>query len=94
MPYNDFIGIAISSQIENLHEDEYLIASSDFSLGSIPQQSKIMLRKTFVVSKTMRIKKYGTLSESAFKKISVCFVNILSVIKKVFILLFPCNAWK
>lgn len=48
LPYNDFIGIPISSRISNLCKDEHIIDNSDFKTGGIPRKSKIMLRKPFV----------------------------------------------
>ena len=68
LPYDDFIAIPISSKIDNLKEDEILIHGSDFATGNIPKVSKLMIRKTFVVSKEVVIKRYGTLSKSSFKK--------------------------
>lgn len=66
LPFNDFIGIPISSQIKNLHADEHEISAEHFSYGGIPKKSKIILRKPFVISKTVVIKKYGTLNNTAF----------------------------
>ncbi len=51
LPYDDFIAIPISSKITNLKVDEFLLENDDFENGNIPKVSKIMLRKTFVVSK-------------------------------------------
>lgn len=68
LPYDDFIAIPISSKIENLKKDEFLLSGEDFKKGNIPKKSKIMLRKTFVVSKKVVLKKYGTLSEESFYK--------------------------
>lgn len=62
LPFNDFVAIPISSQITNRHKDEHLIHNDHFVTGSIPKDSKVMLRKTFVVSKVAVIKKYGTLN--------------------------------
>ena len=39
----------------------------NFENGSIPVKSKLILRKTFVVSKSAVIKKYGTVKEDFFK---------------------------
>ncbi len=66
LPYDDFIAIPISSRIKNLFQDEYKIDNSMFENGSIPKESKLMLRKTFVVSKTVVIKKYGNLKQEDF----------------------------
>jgi mRNA interferase MazF len=38
-----------------------------FAYGGIPKKSKLIIRKPFVVSKTVVIKKYGSLNQSAFK---------------------------
>ena len=66
LPYDDFVGIPISSQLEQLHQDEHEIDNSAFSQGGIPKKSKLILRKPFVISKTAIIKKYGSLNETAF----------------------------
>ena len=68
LPYDDFIAIPISSKIENLKKDEYLIDNNDLQSGQIAKKSKIMIRKTFIVSKKVVIKKYGTISNIAFEK--------------------------
>lgn len=65
LPHDDFIAIPISSQIDKMYEDELLIQNRDFSEGSIPKTSKLMIRKTFVVSKRSVLKKYGTLNEKS-----------------------------
>ena len=57
----DVVAIPISSKIDKLKEDEILICNGDFEIGSIKQVSKLMVRKTFVVSKEVVIKKYGRL---------------------------------
>ena len=67
LPYNDFVAIPISSQIEHLKDDEMLLDRKAFESGSIPKRSKVMLRKTFVVSKDVVQKRYGTLSDDSFK---------------------------
>lgn len=50
LPFDDFVGIPVSSQIHQLHEDESLIEQTDFINGILPKRSKVMLRKTFVIS--------------------------------------------
>jgi mRNA interferase MazF len=75
LPYNDFIAIPISSNIEKLHKDEYIINNQDLENGSLPKESKVMLRKTFVVSKDVIIKKYGTLNKNSFAKYHHVFCN-------------------
>jgi len=69
LPYDDFIGIPISSKIKSLHQDEIILTSSDFAEGEIHVDSKLMLRKTFVISKTSVLKKYGTLNENFYSSI-------------------------
>ena len=73
LPYDDFIAIPISSQLINLHHDEQLLESTSFSSGGIPKTSKVMIRKTMVVSKQVVIKKYGTLSKAYFKQLHDSF---------------------
>ena len=75
LPFDDFVGIPISSQIMQLHEDEILIESTDFILGMLPKPSKLMLRKPFIVSKKVVIKKYGTLNLIAFKRYQQLFCD-------------------
>ncbi|WP_295021193.1 type II toxin-antitoxin system PemK/MazF family toxin [Sulfurimonas sp.] len=67
LPHNDFIAIPISSKIQKLHQDEMIIDHIDFLDGDIPVKSKLMIRKTFVVSKDVVLKKYGSLSIDAYK---------------------------
>jgi len=73
LPYNDFIAIPISSQIQKLNLDEQIIDNSHFANGAIPKPSKLMLRKTFVVSKNAVIKRYGTISTDSFKRYKTSF---------------------
>ena len=68
LPYDDFIAIPISSKIEQLNNDEYIVDNDDFEKGSIPKKSKLILRKTFVVSKDVVLKKYGSLNKNSFDK--------------------------
>ena len=68
LPYNDFIAIPISSKVDNIYSDEVLIYDDDFTDGKLPVVSKLILRKTFVVSKGSIIKKYGVLNKLAYKK--------------------------
>jgi mRNA interferase MazF len=67
LPYDDFVGIPMSSQLDYLHDDEYEIDNAMFSDGGIPKKSKLIIRKPFIVSKTVVIKKYGTLNQLDFK---------------------------
>lgn len=82
LPYDDFVGIPISSRLGERHRDESLIDSSKFSEGGIPKTSKIMVRKTFVVSKSNVIKKYGTLKEDAFRQYHRLFCFYFNCIGK------------
>jgi len=66
LPYDDFIGMPISSRIDNMHDDELLLNNRDLEEGSLPKSSKLMLRKTFIISKNIVVKKYGRLSASAY----------------------------
>ena len=68
LPYNDFVGIPISSKTKMLHADETIIEINDFKEGAIPVISKLMVRKTFIVSKKSVLKKYGTLNDSSYSK--------------------------
>ena len=68
LPYDDFVAIPISSKIDNLKVDEILIDNSDFIDGGIKKVSKMIIRKTFVVSKNVIVKKYGTLTSKSFEK--------------------------
>jgi len=67
LPYDDFIAIPISSKIDKMYEDELLIQNKNLLEGSIPKTSKLMIRKTFVVSKQSVLKKYGTLNEKSYE---------------------------
>ena len=73
LPHNDFIGIPISSKIRNLFADEHPIDNDAFENDALPVSSKIMLRKTFVVSKQAVVKKYGTLTKHAYAKYHYLF---------------------
>jgi len=81
LPYDDFVGIPISSQIRQVHLDESILEAVDFIEGGIPKTSKLMLRKPFVISKTAVIKKYGSLNQEA---ISNCFASISIVQNNIF----------
>ena len=75
LPFDDFIGIPISSQIVQLYADEIIIKSTDFSQGMLPKPSKLMFRKPFIVSKKVVIKKYGTLYSIAFNRYQKLFCD-------------------
>ncbi len=66
LPHDDFVGLPISSQLEKLLAGEFGIDNSMFQFGSIPKKSKLIVRKPFVVSKNVVIKKYGTLNHQHF----------------------------
>jgi len=68
LPYDDFVAIPLSSKIKTLHIDEVLVEPNDFHEGGIPVVSKLMVRKTFVVSKKAVLKKYGTLNKISYSK--------------------------
>jgi len=67
LPHDDFIAMPISSKIDKMYEDELLIKNENFLEGSIPNISKLMIRKTFVVSKQSVVKKYGTLNRESYE---------------------------
>lgn len=58
-----------------MNEDELLVHKFDFIKGSIPKDSKIMIRKTFVVSKSAVVKKYGTTTPESYQKFHQHFCN-------------------
>ena len=73
LPYDDFVGIPISSQTQTIQHDEIVLDSSKFKEGVIPRPSKLIIRKTFVISKSVVIKKYGTLKNNYFKECHKAF---------------------
>ncbi|SHO80463.1 hypothetical protein MNB_SV-15-1331 [hydrothermal vent metagenome] len=81
LPYDDFVAIPISSKIVNLYEDEILLENRDFQYGGIPKKSKLMLRKTFVVSKEVVLKKYGTIKEESYNKYHNLFCEYFNCFK-------------
>ena len=56
LPYDDFVGIPISSQLEQLHHDEHEIDNSAFSHGGIPKKSKLILRNRLLFQKRQSLK--------------------------------------
>lgn len=68
LPFDDFVAIPISSKTEKLYDDEIILDNSDFENGMIPKKSKLIIRKTFVVSKTIVLKRYGHLNNKSFEK--------------------------
>ena len=82
LPYDDFVAIPISSKVEKLSSDEFLIEDNAFENGSLPVPSKIMIRKTFVVAKSAVLKKYGKLKKDAFLKYHGMFCNYFGCIEE------------
>jgi len=82
LPFNDFVAIPISSKIEKMHDDELILDHSDFESGNIPKRSKLMIRKTFVVSKNVVVKQYGKLKEQNFQKFHERFCRYFSCSKE------------
>ena len=75
LPYDDCVCIAISSQVDKLHDDEFLINSDMLSEGLLPKNSKLMIRKTFILEKNIILKKYGSLKPEVFEEISKKFCS-------------------
>jgi mRNA interferase MazF len=73
LPFDDFVGMPMSSKLDRLNNDEILVDESDFVEGFLPKRSKVMIRKTFVISKQVVVKKYGTLSSQSFRKLHLAF---------------------
>ena len=75
LPFDDFVGIPVSSQTSRLHDDEFILKPSDMALGALPKRSKIMVRKTFVISRQVIVKKYGQLSDARFQRLHEDFCH-------------------
>lgn len=75
LPYDNFVANPISSKIDKLHEDEVIISIDDLSDGVLPKTSKLMVRKTFIVSKEVVLKKYSTISQDSYRKYHKIFCN-------------------
>jgi len=75
LPYNDFVAIPISSKINKLHKDEVIISNDDLDSGLLPKTSKLMVRKTFVVSKEVVLKRYATITQKSYIKYHKIFCN-------------------
>ena len=75
LPFDDFVAIPISSKIDKLYQDEVIISIDNLQEGTLPKTSKLMIRKTFVVSKQVVLKKYATLNRDAYKKYNQIFCN-------------------
>lgn len=69
LPFDDFVGIPVSSRISNLHWDEFLLEPEDIAEGTLPKLSKVMVRKTLVISKAVITKKYGKLTPERFQRL-------------------------
>ena len=69
LPFDDFVGIPLSSKTARLHEDESLIEASDFIWGQLPKTSKLMVRKTFVIATSSVVKAYGQLSPQRYERV-------------------------
>lgn len=69
LPFDDFVGIPVSSQIAKLHNDEFILEPSELGEGTLPKRSKIMVRKTFVISRQVVVKKYGQLSSARLERL-------------------------
>lgn len=72
LPFDDFIGIPISSKDIN-HQDELALNNHDFEAGSLPKPSKLIIRKTFVISKQVVIKHYGQINSEKMNDITNAF---------------------
>ncbi|CAA6808756.1 MAG: Unknown protein [uncultured Sulfurovum sp.] len=81
LPYDDFVAIPISSKIEKLHEDEIIVSNDDLSTGTLPKTSKLMVRKTFVVSKKAIIKKYASIKSDSYDKYHKVFCDYFGCYK-------------
>ena len=75
LPYDDFVAIPISSKIEKIHSDEMIICNDDLLIGTLKKKSKLMIRKTFVVSKKVVLKRYGTLRGDSYNKYHKVFCD-------------------
>jgi len=60
---------SISSQLSRHHDDEFVLEPSDMASGALPKRSKIMVRKTFVISCQVIVKKYGQLSDARLRQL-------------------------
>jgi len=73
LPFDDFVGIPVSSQTATLYDDEFILDPSDLVTGALPKRSKIMVRKTFVIAKSVVVKEYGQLSQARFQQLHQYF---------------------
>ena len=75
LPFDDFVAIPLSSKMGKLHDDELLLSQSKLQSGKLPVDSKLMLRKVFVVSKQNPIKRYGQVKQSFLEIVTREFCN-------------------
>jgi mRNA interferase MazF len=80
LPFNDFVGLPVSSKTLKLQSDEIIITNKNLSDGVLPVESKVMIRKAFVISKNNPVKKYGSLNEE-------CLIEV----KRTFCKYFECS---
>lgn len=73
LPFDDFVGIPISSKVQTLQSDELLLQPDSLREGTLPERSKVMIRKTFVISKSVVIKRYGILEAGHFRAVYESF---------------------
>ncbi|MDY6797798.1 MAG: hypothetical protein SVX28_03465 [Pseudomonadota bacterium] len=76
LPFDDFAGIpisTISSKVQALQSDELLLQPDSLREGALPERSKVMIRKTFVISKSVVIKRYGILEAGHFRAVHESF---------------------
>jgi hypothetical protein len=69
------VGLPMSSKTLKLQGDEIIITNQNLSMGMLPVESKIMLRKVFVISKENPIKKYGALNEKSLMEVKGAFCD-------------------
>jgi mRNA interferase MazF len=67
--------------VSKLYPDEMVIDSENFIDGTLPVSSKIMTRKTFVVSKESIVKKYGTLDNGTYSLVYEKFCKYFDCVK-------------
>ena len=78
LPHGDFVGLPISSQLDKLLAGEFEIENSMFQIGGIPKKSKVIVRKPFVISKNVVIKKYGSFHQKDFEDYHRLFYEYFS----------------
>ncbi|UQB42510.1 type II toxin-antitoxin system PemK/MazF family toxin [Thiomicrospira microaerophila] len=74
LPFEDFVGIPVSAQPVR-HQDEVLLSNVDFELGGLPKDSKLIIRKTFVINKHVIKKSYGVLNKTRYTAIKNSFCD-------------------